>query len=106
MSPAVHFPAQRAIDVDTAEVLVYGSTDTLKQLAIQDVSEHRWYTKQLVVFEGTLNGETGTWGFHYLAPATELQEDQDRFEADPVPVFPVVGKTVTVTVWEPEEVPA
>ena len=40
-------------------------------VARQDVEEHRWYTKQLVVFE--LDGRL--MGFYYLDPATEMQEE-------------------------------
>lgn len=81
---------QATISVDDAEEAVYGA------VAIQDVSQHRWYTRQLVVFvhDGSL------MGLHYLRPASELQEDQDRFDADPVPIFPVVAKEVVTTVYE------
>ena len=68
-------------------------------VARQDVEEHRWYTKQLVVFE--LDGRL--MGFYYLDPATEMQEDQDRFEAEPVPIFPVAGREVTTTVYGPAD---
>lgn len=81
----------KTITQDEAEGIVYG-----EHVAIQEVSKHRWYTKQLVVFEQ--DGEP--LGFYYLEPASELQEDQDRFEADPVPVFPVAPKTVSTTVYE------
>ena len=79
------------IDVDTAEDYVYDG-----HVAIQEVSRHRWYTRRLVVFE---DGAT-LKGFYYLDPASEEQEGQDRFEADPVPVFPVDAKTVTTIVYE------
>lgn len=68
-------------------------------VAIQDVSEHRWYTRQLVVFER----DGALFGFYYMEPASELQEDQDRFETDPVRVFPVSGREVTTTVYEVTE---
>ena len=80
------------ISADDAMEIVYGD-----HLSIQDVDEHRWYTKQLVVYA---DGDMGVRGFYYLKPASEIQEDQDRFEADPVPIFPVVGRTVTTTVYE------
>lgn len=79
------------ISIEEAEDIAWGG-----YLAKQEVSEHRWYTKYLVVF--VRDGET--LGFHYLEPATEDQEDQDLFEGDPVPVFPVVGHEVTRTTWE------
>lgn len=65
-------------------------------VAVQEVSQHRWYQKQLIVFER--DGQL--FGFHYDEPASEMQEDQDRFESDPVPVFPVVGREVVTTVYE------
>lgn len=81
-----------SISVDRAEEVVEGN-----YIAIQDVSQHRWYTKQLVVFFTTMLGLTG---FHYLKPVSEIQEDQDRFEGDPVPVFKVKSKQVSSTVFE------
>jgi hypothetical protein len=81
------------ISTDEAEDLVYGDHE-----GIQDVSTHRWYTKQLVVFTGERGG---LYGFYYLKPASEIQEDQDRFESDPVKVFPVEAEEVTVTKWRP-----
>lgn len=65
-------------------------------LAVQDISNHRWYTKQLVVFEQ----DGKLMGFYYDQPATELQEDQETFEADPVPTYPVVGVEVKTTIYE------
>lgn len=61
------------------------------------MSKHRWYTKQLIVFKR----DGALLGFYYLEPASELQEDQNRFEADPVPVFSVTRREVTTTVYEP-----
>lgn len=82
------------ITIDEAEEILYDD-----KIGDQEVSQHRWYTKRLIVFKrkGVL------WGFYYLAPATEMQEDQDRYEADPVPVFPVVAKTITTTIYGPYE---
>jgi hypothetical protein len=79
------------LSIEDAEDIVYGD-----HVAIQDVSKHRWYTRQLVVFErgGDLRG------FYYLEPATEEQEGQDRFEGDPVPVFPVSVREVVVKTYE------
>jgi hypothetical protein len=81
------------ISVDEAEDLVYD------HVAIQDVSDHRWYIKQLVVF----HGDDALWGFYYLKPKTEIQEGQDRFESDPVRTFPVVAEEVRVTKYKPKE---
>lgn len=78
------------ISADEAEDIVYGA-----HVAVQDVSEHRWYTKQLVVFE-----RDGLKGFYYLKPASELQEDQERFEDEPVPIFAVEGREVTTAIYE------
>ena len=81
------------MSTDEAMELVYGGHQ-----AIQDVSKHRWYTKQLVVFDP---GEGPMLGFYYLNPATEDQEGQDRFEDEPVRVFEVVAREVVTTVYEP-----
>lgn len=83
-----------SLTADEADDIVYGD-----HVAVQDVSRHRWYTKQLVVFER----DGRLWGFHYLDPATELQEGQDKFESDPVPLFPVVAKQVVTTRYEAGE---
>lgn len=79
------------LDVDAA--LDIASFD---HVASQVVSRHRWYTKRLVVFEA----DGGLRGFHYLEPASEEQEDQDRFDAVPVPTFSVVAREVVSTVYE------
>lgn len=71
-------------------------------VACQNVSDHRWYTRQPIVFRAP-TGNRELFGFYYLKPATEEQEDQDRFEADPVPVFRVVGRDVVTTVYEKDE---
>jgi len=82
------------LDVDEAEEIVFGYEG---YVSTQDVSEHRWYTKQLVVFER----DGALLGFYYLNPASELQEDQDRFESVPVKVFPVRAREVVMKVYEP-----
>lgn len=79
-----------SISTDEAEDIIWG-----EHVADQFVSEHRWYNKRLFVFER----EGDLYGFYYLDPATEEQEGQDRFEADPVPVFPVVAREVTTVVY-------
>lgn len=80
-------PAEQALE------MIYSETYIASQL----VSKHRWYTKQLIVFDH----EYGEAGFYYLEPATEEQEGQDRFEADPVPVFAVTSKIVREIVYSP-----
>lgn len=81
-----------SLTLDEAEDILWDENLVAKQ----DVSDHRWYTKQLVVF----THPKGLMGFYYLEPASEIQEDQDRFEDDPVPIFPVVGRAITTTVYE------
>lgn len=83
----------RTMTTDEAEEYTYPG----EHIVMQEVSKHRWYTKQLVVID--LDGTP--MGFYYLDPASELQEDQDRFETDPVQLFPVTAKEVTTTVYEP-----
>lgn len=85
------------IDLDTAEAATLGMPEgDYEFVAGREVSEHRWYTKELIVIRH--NGEL--YGFYYLKPASEIQEDQDRFEGDPVPTFAVVGREVTTTTYE------
>jgi hypothetical protein len=81
------------ITQDEADDIVYSD----KPIAVQEVSKHRWYTLQLVVYRDTA-GELV--GFHYCDPASELQEGQDRYETDPVQVFPVISREVTHIVYE------
>jgi hypothetical protein len=76
---------------DEADDIVYSTS-----IPMQTISEHRWYNKCLVVF----TREDELLGFHYLAPASELQEDQDRYESDPVQLFPVTAREVITTVYE------
>jgi hypothetical protein len=79
------------ITADDAEDIIYGD-----HISMQEVSRHRWYTMRLVVFER----DGALLGFYYMDPATEMQEGQDLFEGDPVPVFPVVAREVTTTRYE------
>jgi hypothetical protein len=85
------------LDVDTAQEIAWGeSFDDYEFVATQEIAQHRWYTARLIVFKqgGHL------FGFHYLDPATEMQDGQDRFESDPVPIFPVDGEVITTTVYK------
>jgi hypothetical protein len=82
---------------ERADEIRFGSS---ARIATQEVSQHRWYTKQLVVF---LSPERETLGFYYMDPATEMQEGQDEYDLDAdgnVPTFPVEGHKETITVWE------
>lgn len=83
------------IPTDEAEELIYSA------IATQHVSEHRWYDRELVIFErdGTL------WGFHHDRPKTEIQEGMDEYPLvdGRVPIFPVAAKVITATVYEPVE---
>ncbi len=83
---------QRFIDADEAMDIVYSD-----HVAIQFVSKHRWFTKQLVVFER----DEELLGLYYFEPATEEQEDADRFEDERVLIFPVRAREVTKTVYKP-----
>lgn len=87
------------IDEEIASELAWGSSfedEDYTYKAKQHVKDHRWYTSYLIVFEH--DGQT--YGFFYNDPASELQEDQERFDADPVPVFKVVGREVVTTAYE------
>jgi hypothetical protein len=102
------------IDSDGADVLREDPA------AVQLVSQHRWYTKQLIVVtraalvtemneqwpeddaESSVPNEDH-FGFFYLEPASELQEDQDRYESDPVKVYVASGTSRTMTIWNVEE---
>lgn len=88
------------LTIDEAEDIYDGH----HKVAEQQVSKHRWYAKVLVVFTPDLGPSDDPMGhlrgFYYLDPVSELQEDQDRFESDPVKAFPVRAKQVTKTVYE------
>jgi hypothetical protein len=81
----------RTMDREEAEDIFY---DKEILLAVQNLRKHRWYTRQLVVFRhgSDLNA------FYYLDPASENQEDQERFESNPVEIFAV--KTVPSVSYE------
>ena len=80
------------ITQDEADDIFYG-----EHVAQQFVSEHRWYNRLLIVFQS----EDGSLrGFYYMQPATEMQEDQDRYESDPVKTFPVEAREITTTVYD------
>lgn len=84
------------LTADEADDILYSD----RVVTRQDVSEHRWYTKKLIVYRdyddpNTLNG------FYYLDPATEDQEGQDCYETDPVETFAVEGKEKTIIVYSP-----
>lgn len=66
-------------------------------VAVIDIDKHRWYNLQMVVIE---DDDGNLWGFDYMDPATEYQEGQDRFYEDPVPLYRVQPKTITVTTYE------
>jgi hypothetical protein len=86
----------KSIDTESAGELAMGyGLDELEFVAMQTGKKHRWYTDMLVVFK--VKGEDDLYGFDYFDPATEMQEGDERFVADPVPVFPVAAQEVTRT---------
>jgi hypothetical protein len=86
------------LDISAAEGEAMGMLPgEYQRVGVRVVSEHRWYAKQLIAFRRN-DGEL--LGFYYLKPASEIQEGQDRFEADPVPTFAVASREVTTTVYE------
>lgn len=72
----------------------------------QDISEHRWYMAEWIIFEH----EGQLYGADYMDPASESQDGQDRFDADlddNIDVFPVKAATKTITIYEKDSgVPA
>lgn len=68
-------------------------------VAAQSVSEHRWYTRELIVFAR----DDKLYGFYHDRPATEEQEGMDEFDDDPVPVFPVTQKQISTTIYEVQD---
>lgn len=82
-----------SLPTDEAEEIALGYDG---YVASQEVSQHRWYTERLIVFKR----DHELFGFYYFDPATEMQEDQDRFDSDPVRVFPVVAREQTILVYE------
>lgn len=79
------------ITIEDAQDIMWGELSNY--IEIQDISDHRWYTRQLVVFT---DPDLKLKGFYYLRPKTEDQEDQDRFEDDPVPLYDVQAEEVIV----------
>lgn len=63
---------------------------------LQFLSHSRWAVNYWLVFE--VEGET--WGVEYCAPATEYQEDQERFNEDNGMVLGFRMKEVPTTKWE------
>jgi hypothetical protein len=59
--------------------------------------KHRWYTVTRVVFKH----EDQLWEIYYNDPATEMQEDMDSFDSDPVEATLVVAYEKTVTDYRP-----
>jgi hypothetical protein len=90
------------LDIEIAGEIAGGSSFdegmiSFEFVASQEVSEHRWYIKRLIVckIDGAL------WGFHYNDPKTEDSLDyDDRFDSNPVKVFEVEAREVTATVYE------
>ena len=64
-------------------------------LAKEEGNKHRWYTNRHIIFEK--NGKF--YEFIYMQPASELQEDQDIFEASPVPCYRVEAKQIIKTIY-------
>lgn len=80
------------IEVEEAEELIL-----FDAVAIQPESDHRWYTRELVVYDddGTLKG------FYHDRPKTEEQEGMDEFDSNPVETFLVKEEPVTITKYTP-----
>jgi hypothetical protein len=104
-----------SIDTETAEAITHSCT------AMQEVEKHRWYTRQLVVFTrdalvaevnaASPEGDAETtvpqhdhFCFYYREPASELQEDQDRYDSDPVEVFAALATITSTIAWSTEVV--
>lgn len=62
----------------------------------------RWEIYHTIVFRHHLDGESNLYAFSYNEPATEYQEGtiEERFEAVPVPVYPVAAKKVITMAYE------
>jgi hypothetical protein len=60
--------------------------------------KRRWDIDHTIVFKY----DRGLYGFNYAEPATEYQEGsfEERFEANPVPVFPMYAEDVTTTIYK------
>lgn len=84
------------LDTEDALELAWGdSCGDYAFVAKQHISKRCWYTRHLIVFEYA--GDR--LGFYYDEPATEEQEGQDSFDADPVPTFLVTAREITTTVY-------
>lgn len=83
------------IDAETAWEIVCGCQGW-KQLAEEPLDKHRWYMVYRYIFEH----EGKLYGVFVNMPATEIQEDMDRFDEDPVEFFEVKAVEKTVVVYE------
>jgi hypothetical protein len=111
-----------SIDSESADVLM------LSAATVQVVDKHRWYTRQLVVVtrDALVAEMHAVWSdndtdvveapdrtvpqhdhfcFYYLEPPSELQEDQDCYDSDPVEVFVAYGTIKSVMLWSTEVSP-
>lgn len=59
----------------------------------EEWDKRRWYIVRRVVFEF----EGNLWEIFYNEPSTEIQEDQDLFDEDPVTAYQVAPVQVSVT---------
>lgn len=102
------------IPLDAASELSFGSSTWLDDeapegnpvdlifLEDQIIDTGRWSIYHFIVFRYGAE----FYGFSYDEPATEYQETtlEDRFEANPVPIFPLVAEEVMTTAYRRADV--
>jgi hypothetical protein len=78
--------------------------DSRDYIAMVELSHHRYYRRHLVVFQqvGGLRGFIYR-DFRRLGRSEPRPRQQERFEADPVPIFAVRTREVTTTIYERDE---
>ena len=96
----------KTISVDAASELAFGSNGWTDEDGPEDlffvedeiVDTGRWSIYHFIVFKN----EDQFYGFDYEEPATEYQDIgiEERFDANPVPVYPLVAREVVKTVYD------
>lgn len=58
--------------------------------------QHRWFTVRELIFKAK---DGNYWLVHYMDPASEMQEGQDRWMYDPMPAVKVEKRQVIREEW-------
>jgi hypothetical protein len=73
----------------------YAPEEGCEYVAVQVLSEHRWYNRRLLAFRR----DDRLLGIVHRQPKTEVQEGMDEWESDPVRVYHVDAEPVTKIIY-------